>query len=1188
MVGFSRLLLLSAMVLPIASLPAKGQDAPVIEDRPRLIPNTFGPADELRGFAFSPDSRQLYAAGFGKVVNTWDLRVQKNGPIVPTFTGDLRWSVSRNDRGRINFNSLVAPSRGDMLAMAGSNAMGPEGNIVLYNTATREIDRTLAGHERQIVSLNFSPNGQQLVSVDATGRVLVWNSAANWTAQELRGGDLQDVQHQPAIFLDDHTIAASESLEPQRVSESGNRWQIVLYEIGNPGIKKLSALTAAHQNGIRAIVRGDGNVWASADEAGRIYVGRGRSEPRLLRFQQRSPLSLAFGPRGTLAITNSRLYDRKLIGASVLELWDTNAPDAKSPIFQTALGKEQDSYAMAISPDRTLLATHDADTNEVLVFQIADTADSLRPEPLANPVRISGRGQRVHRVCFRATAEPNDYQLGISYGREDEIKKLFRLNPPNEEESPGFSAAGAIPPKEWRGPDASAGSWSIQSWLNDRSGSDDRSGFTLTERGGQSETVALAAEQGYFGCHCFLPDQDGKPFAVAIGTRLMNGIFVYSLPGPQQPSRLLRYFRDHSGHITSLSCSPNGQFLASGSEDQTVKIWALSGLSGGTPVAQAWGAEFEVRGTQLVVGASLNQAGIAFARGMRRGDVVKSISSYRGGKEQKTDTASDLLKLIKDTPVYHQQVWILERAGKLVPNSADSEGMGRRPIVAGWEPLLTLYADRYNEWALFTPEGYFDSSVADGGDLFGWQINRRQKNPTWAEVTPRFLKGANLQKEMEKPDVIRRVLERGNVFDALQAANEPVPDDVQEHISTIISGVPRIRLMSPLAGDAIASGTPVQIEARVIYPPGQRPQNYDVRATATFRYLGDPVRKPDPATGGEILTWTATSHSHAEWFRVSIHELGKGTACLFNEDSVFVRAAPDAPASKSSPFMLHVLGISSEKYAGGYLPELDYSQDDVDAVIQSLREKQNDFYQMGTVIKLQEETVTLANLQTAIRTLQTEVDRIEQSSSTQQMLLVYVAGHGQIIDGLYHYFPISVESGNNRTRIEQGAISWDLLNELTDTGAQTIFMLDTCEAGTVASQCRPLAQRGGIVMTAASGTSISVEDPKYRHGVFSWSFLQGLDGHAEADSGEEASKGSTRSVSTEGYRGAETGVKRDRIVTMNELFQFIVNDVPRLTHSSTIGSQTPCYTPKPDIYPDLFSQELVRIKPMQSSVVSPK
>lgn len=42
------------------------------------------------------------------------------------------------------------------------------------------------------------------------------------------------------------------------------------------------------------------------------------------------------------------------------------------------------------------------------------------------------------------------------------------------------------------------------------------------------------------------------------------------------PSKGLHILRGHTGTITALAISPDNQWLASGSEDQTIRLWSLA------------------------------------------------------------------------------------------------------------------------------------------------------------------------------------------------------------------------------------------------------------------------------------------------------------------------------------------------------------------------------------------------------------------------------------------------------------------------------------------------------------------------------------------------------------------------------------------------------------------------------------
>ena len=77
--------------------------------------------------------------------------------------------------------------------------------------------------------------------------------------------------------------------------------------------------------------------------------------------------------------------------------------------------------------------------------------------------------------------------------------------------------------------------------------------------------------------------------------------------------------------------------------------------------------------------------------------------------------------------------------------------------------------DRHDDWVIFTPEGYFDASAAEGQFLFGWQLNRGR------DQTPQFEPASHLQKVYERPGIINRILAAGNVADALAANERPRP-----------------------------------------------------------------------------------------------------------------------------------------------------------------------------------------------------------------------------------------------------------------------------------------------------------------------------------------------------------------------------------------------------------------------------
>ncbi len=106
-------------------------------------------------------------------------------------------------------------------------------------------------------------------------------------------------------------------------------------------------------------------------------------------------------------------------------------------------------------------------------------------------------------------------------------------------------------------------------------------------------------DEGRIRCFCWVPDAGGKPFAIAVGTDRQNSVYVCKLVD-QGPCPILRHFRGHSDHVTSLGISRDLRYLASGSADGTICIWSLAEFARGKEPLGRWGAEFAVEGGKLI------------------------------------------------------------------------------------------------------------------------------------------------------------------------------------------------------------------------------------------------------------------------------------------------------------------------------------------------------------------------------------------------------------------------------------------------------------------------------------------------------------------------------------------------------------------------------------------------------------
>ncbi|MBX3438949.1 MAG: caspase family protein, partial [Planctomycetaceae bacterium] len=1092
-------LVLAVLVLSCCVPEATAQIQPE-EDRPRLVPNTQGPASRVRSLGFSNDSSRLFAAGFDKTVHVWDVGWNNQqgvvGPdrAIPTRT--LRWEIARADRGLIN---VMALSPGlERLAIAGVSARSANGDIILIDTARYEIERSLPpirdeqtflpGHTLAVVSVDFSPDGRRLISSSTEGSVWLWTETEladgrrDWTPTPIvqvpsdpEGRNF--FNERPVLFLTNDLFVISQPLDPQK----RDLWRLVLYSVARPQAP-LGALKPEHAGRISALARSaDGGTWASSDADGHIYlwtVGP-QPTPRVLRQHDRQPSAMAFSPNGQLLAVANYLDPRS---QSVVELWETGTGRM---IDQVLVSQTEHTNSVAISPDGQFLATHADDLQEVLVYRLTTPEGALRPDPLPGEptVRLNSRARRVTHAAFKQPAPggPATYEIGFSTSPDRLIVGEFNFTQPhlNRLEQPS-------PPDAYIAPDAFSGGWSAVPLNGGEL-------IQLSFNGAPVAQIPLNAKrQGVFeGAACIIPDVQGNPFAVAVGTSNQNGIFVYSLPQQGRPPRLLRYFRDHNGKVLSVGVSHDGRLLVSGAEDQTIKIWSLENLHALSPTfpqLSAWGADFRLENGQLVVRDVL-KSGIAFGRELREGDVIAKMIV---GRQELIDPVQ-IKGTLDQHPLWEQVLFTVNRGG---------QPLLLKPTAPGWEPLLTLLVDAGGEWALFTPEGYYDASVAEGHRLFGWQINRGRN------FTPRFLQAESLQKDFERPEVIRNILAVGNVFDALLGAGEPVPGDFAENIASKAREVPDVKIIRPLANETFRPGQPMTIQAQITTPPQVNPDTFDVRTTLGGRFAGPPQQQTDVVLpdGRTQRTITLQTEAPDQINRTQVEITEKGEASILNSrsnsDKVFNRAEPPVATER---YKLHFLALATSKYDGEAWQKLQYPEDDVKAIINSLYNGKEDtrLYEFGKTYTLFDELITPANVDHYVQNILSSIS----PAGPRDVVLVYLSGHGKAIDNEYYYIPPL--KTNKPEDLKKLAIPWSKLAVLGDASCHVIWMLDTCQSGVVAdvkSGVRNGATRG-LVVAATSGDEEAFEGPRYArpgskstgHGAFTRFILDGVDGLADDD-----------------------------------------------------------------------------------------
>ncbi|MCC7420924.1 MAG: caspase family protein [Planctomycetaceae bacterium] len=1063
--------------------------AQVRESQPRIILNSEGSTGQVWKLAFSPDSKALYAAGADKAVHVWHVR-EENDKLRASHVKTFRWEIARGYRGAIYAMDVFGP-RGqpaEIVAVGGSSARSGF-DLVHFDAGTGEVLRSLPaadpyrdrktfrpGHLASVVNVTFSPDGLRMASADMSGEILVW-SAPKWTYGTKRNPEQDQVQVrppidrmnetiQPVVFIDANTLAVPD------IPPLAGRPSLFLYDV-RTGAR--SPLAKAPASPVSALARDlDGLRWASAHRDGSIQLwsgvnsGQGPIEIKNARNGLRVGLSMGFGPGNRLAVGNKFDANRQ----SVVEVWNLKTRSMEGQRWISDISHQP---SVAFSPNGKWLALHCPERHEVAVHLVPAAGTPLDfKEPQALTLR--GRGRLIRHVTFDTEARR---LLGVSSEKDDEVdqqnigEKGKKEKPPerafdllNARYFPAAPENIGGQPIKWRSRGDNSGGWKATLGASRAPG---QLHVTLANGAVTSSLVFDRGGQGIpTGAFCWIPDARGQPVAVAIGTKEQNGIFVYSLPGAGGKAVLLRYFRDHTGAVQSLTSTSDGKFLASASEDETVKVWSLAGLSEDRFEA-GWGAAITAvdDGVRVV---RVTPGSIAARRGLKVNDVLTEMSRLDAAPAQ----GRDMEAALRGQRLYEEvSSLILSRPGENGPVEIQR-------MVPGWEPMATLFFDRGGDWAVWTPEGYYEASPALGDDLFGWQFNRGVGS------TPRIVTAGNLRRELERPDLIRGLFTVGHVEGAFQALGQAMP--VGNAVDIAERSLPEVRIVEP----RLLAEAGETLKAEVRFPRGTKDLFREPRATLQGISLGQ-VAMVNQSKEVRLCEWKNTlPRTPLGRLRVTLEGTDETESRrLFADAEVAVKANVPPPRQ----FNVHFVAFAASAYFEKKYPNLLCPESDAEAMEKVLQRTQ------GNHFLLANPTFKSLNRQFHAGEVAGNLAKVKKVVRPDDLLIVFIAGHGAVIDG--HYCLIAPgEEGK-----PQPPIRW---SEIAALGSESVpcrklFLIDTCHSGDAfrdTPEMKAVFQQLSecVVVTATQPGQVAYEGDQWgNHGAFTYALLGGLAGAADAD-----------------------------------------------------------------------------------------
>jgi WD40 repeat protein len=1115
--------------------PAQLADSP--DRTPWLRLDFAGHVGTIRSLVFTPDTERLCTAGDDKAVIVWR-RPRADAAGVPRWTYErtIRWQIQRGPRGRI-YALAAGPDR---LALAGNGATGQIGEIVLVDPATGQQKLALTderiGHRQVVVSLAFSPtsNAPGLVSTDMEGRTLYWSPTAEtglWGARQLQAPDRETYGTAGQALLALRRFApvampnAQTAMLPAYAGKDRHgevQWRLQAIDVTSGRSRALSGgdVDGLHTRMVMALAASaDGRRLASSDDAGRVFVWdlrRGRGPVQLP--QQPAPvISLAFNRDGSRLLTGG--YRGRSQPAAELQLWDV--ADLRRPQRLRSTRAADHVLACAMTGDGQSVAYAQGPAAVA-----GPAADLARATTLRAPIRPP------LRVAFARHDPP--YRVAFGFGLTGDGGLVWEQS--FDLATVQLGRDKALAEADWQADPVAQGDWSVA--VETGSAGD---GPWLVQAGQRRARLPLLPNRhGAPSATGWIPDRQGRPLAVAVGTNVDNNIYVFRLT-VAGACPLLRVFRGHEGAVTSLSVSRDGRYLASAGLDATIRVWPLRDVGADDELVNRWGATFAVVDNQLQV-ATIREDGPLFFRGLRAGDVIRRLSWRDGTELAASDVPTAMREGLRQRPWDQLLAFESERGRTAV---------AAFQLLPAWQPLATLIVAENREWAYWAPSGYYDASF-EGHKLFGWQVNRGLQR------APDFFRAAQLRQRLERPDIMSRLLAAGSVEAAFRAVHREPPLNSQLAVRQEYLLKPQVTILKPTPG-TLLTGDRATIEAEITVGPGQELVPPKAFANGVLGAGGQLVAQA-AADGGQKFTyrWDARLPSDP---RLLIQVVAATGAKVADWATVVVDRTP--PVRRPARLFVAVAGVN--QYRDAQLPKLDFAVRNAGELAAALRDGAGSLYRSRAASLLDQRVTRPA----WIVTMEHYAAELRVHASPDDLLVIFLSGHGvrDSETGLYYFVTAEARYGDLLAGRYADCLAFEDLSLFADVPCRKLVILDTCHSGAIQplrqqqlkAALRALQDDLVFTLTASEGDQEAAETRQRRLGRFTARLIEALQGQADQQAGnrdgvvtlDEAAEYAQRMVAAD---SAADPVRQHPTAGPRELLDFA--RVP-LTQSAAPGRAPP-------------------------------
>ncbi|GAB4380008.1 MAG: NB-ARC domain-containing protein [Elainellaceae cyanobacterium] len=514
-----------------------------------------GYTDRVFSVAFSPDGWLLATGSEDHLIRIWDIR-----------TGQCQILAGHQDEVRsVSFAELSSP-----LTEARSTPQSPgwllasgsfDGTVRLWDTATGNCLRVLAGHQHWVWSVAFSPDGQFLASGGSDRTLNLWDVSTGQCLKQLSGHEQQI--RTVAFSRDGRTLASGSDDRTVRV------WD---YRTG-----ECQRILSGHRSWISSVAFSPDNhllASGSEDQSVRLWDGQTRLCVKMLQGYSNGVWSVAFDAQDQLLASGSQ--DR------IVRLWDRQTGELRgslqghtswiwSVVFSPrqpllASGSEDRTIKLWDAQTQQLLQTLEGHQNAVLAVLFSPDGHTLFSGSLDGTIKLwsaqTGACRQTlsgHTGGVWCLALSSDGRL-LASGSQDQTIKLWDVSQECCLKAlvghEGWIRSVAISPDRQTVISGSADGI-VKLWRLDR-----ETCYTLEAHRGPVLSVVFAPT--------------GETFA-SCGTDGKIKLWDATTGECKQT------VQGHDRWVRFLCYSADGQTLASCSQDETVKLWQVSQTLDFTP-----------------------------------------------------------------------------------------------------------------------------------------------------------------------------------------------------------------------------------------------------------------------------------------------------------------------------------------------------------------------------------------------------------------------------------------------------------------------------------------------------------------------------------------------------------------------------------------------------------------------------